>query len=124
MSTLSDSLFPYRTLCRAEGSGTRIILNVVQFGPNGQVTGLDALPLLRVNGAAPVAGGLDARSTFNGCVILNSGACSFAANPRMDFPVQDVIEEETDPDGGQGDEITLPTALITMRGIDPMAGEP
>src|SRR3546814_1666086 len=68
-----------------------------------------------------VAGGLDARSTFNGCVILNSGACSFAANPRMDFPVQDVIEEETDPDGGQGDEITLPTALITMRGIDPMA---
>src|SRR3546814_13216310 len=42
----------------------------------------------------------------------------------MDFPVQDVIEEETDPDGGQGDEITLPTALITMRRIDPMAGEP
>src|SRR3546814_6546096 len=56
-----------------EGSGTRIILNGVQLGPNGQVTGLDALPLLRVNGAAPVAGGLDARSTFNGCVILNSG---------------------------------------------------
>src|SRR3546814_11819140 len=42
----------------------------------------------------------------------------------MDFPVQDGIEEETDPDGCQGDEITLPTALITMRGIDPMAGEP
>src|SRR3546814_2683682 len=30
----------------------------------------------------------------------------------------------SDPDGGQGDEITLPTALITMRGIDPMPGEP
>src|SRR3546814_4488130 len=75
------------------GSGTRIILNGVPLGPNGQVTGLDALPLLRVHGAAPVAGGLDARSTFNGCVLLNSGACSLAANPRMDFPVQDVIEE-------------------------------
>src|SRR3546814_4814219 len=39
-STRTDTLFPYTTLFRS-------------------------LPLLRVNGAAPVAGGLDARSTFN-----------------------------------------------------------
>src|SRR3546814_2783558 len=64
------------------------------------------------------------RSTFNGCVILNSGACAFLANPELDFPVQDVIEEETDPDGDQGDGVALMKALITMRGVDPMTGEP
>src|SRR3546814_7823938 len=80
-----------------EGPTMRIVLNGVHLGPNGQVTGLDAIPLLRINGAVPTAGGFDMRSTFNGCVILNSGACAFLANPELDFPVQDVIEEETDP---------------------------
>ena len=107
-----------------EGPTTRIVLNGVHLGPNGQVTGLDTIPLLRVNGAAPTASGLDMRSTFNGCAILNTGPCSFIANPKIAFPVQDVIEEETDPDGDRGDGIALPTALITMRGIDPMTGEP
>src|SRR3546814_19025568 len=63
------------------------------------------------------------RSTFNGCVILNSGACAFLANPELDFPVQDVLEVETDPDGDQGDGVAHRTALITMRGVDPMTRE-
>src|SRR3546814_8826663 len=66
-----------------EGPTTRIVLNGVHLGPNGQVTGLDAIPLLRINGAVPTAGGFDMRSTFNGCVILNSGACAFLANPEL-----------------------------------------
>src|SRR3546814_16712986 len=85
-----------------EGPTTRIVLNGVHLGPNGQVTGLDAIPLLRINGAVPTAGGFDMRSTFNGCVILHSGPCAFLANPELDFPVQDLIEEKTNPEGDPG----------------------
>jgi hypothetical protein len=37
--------------------------------------------------------------------------------------VQDVIEDE-DGDGSDGDGISLSTALITMRDLDPLSGEP
>jgi hypothetical protein len=42
----------------------------------------------------------------------------------MNFPVQDVIEEEASADSDEGEGSTLPTPLITMRELDPMTGEP
>lgn len=99
-----------------EGSGTRIVINGVHLGPQGPVTGLDTIPLL-------TAGDFDERSTFNGCVIANTGACAMVVVPNESgFPVQDVIEEESNDDG-EG-SISLATALITMRAIDPLTGEP
>jgi len=102
---------------------TRLVINGVHLGPQGQVTGLDTIPLLSVRGGTPSPGDFDPRSTFNGCVIANPSACLAIDIPdNGGFPVQDVIEEESNDDGS--DSISLPTALITMRAIDPLTGEP
>ncbi|MBO9694822.1 MAG: hypothetical protein J7499_01360 [Sphingopyxis sp.] len=103
---------------------SRIVVNGVQLGPNGQITGLDALRLLTIAGSAPAVGTYDRRSTFNGCFIASPAACT-TADFENSFPVQDVIEEEVkgDEDGGR-DGNNLPQPLITMRDIDPMTGEP
>lgn len=105
---------------------SRIVVNGVQLGPNGQVTGLDTLRLLTIGGAAPVVGSYDPRSTVNGCLISSPAVCiTLAFGIENNFPVQDVIEEEVkgDEDGG-GDGNNLPQALITMREVDPLTGEP
>ena len=111
-------------------SSSRIVLNGVHLGPNGQVTGLDTIPLLTIAGGSIPTGGttgslsFDAQSTLNGCFIANPTACTVPTIEvdRM-FPVQDVIEDE-DGDGDDGDGTSLPTALITMRDLDPLSGEP
>ncbi|PQM26784.1 hypothetical protein CVO77_17495 [Sphingopyxis lindanitolerans] len=110
----------------ATEGNARIVINGVHLDPNGQVTGLDAIPLLTVNdGAVTVPSDLyDPRSTFNGCLIANTGACSVSTVIFDTFPVQDVIEEEVDSDGENGDGTSLPTALITMRDVDPLSGAP
>ncbi len=103
---------------------SRIVINGVQLGATGQVTGLNTIPLLTIAGAAPAPGGFDPRSTFNGCLITGATACSFVGL-ESSFPVQDVIEEEADADGDDGNGNSLPLApLITMRDIDPLSGEP
>ncbi|AVA12894.1 MULTISPECIES: hypothetical protein [unclassified Sphingopyxis] len=110
----------------ASAPTARIVVNGVAAGASGPVTGLDTIPLLTVNGAAPASGSFDRRSTLNGCLILNTGAC-LPAQPggvEMNFPVQDVIEEEASADSDEGEGSTLPTPLITMRELDPMTGEP
>jgi hypothetical protein len=111
-----------------EGSGTRIVVNGVQIGPNGQVTGLDTVPLLTIAGSAPTAGGFDPRSTFNGCFIANPAACGVLPPPEPEFesnfPVQDVIEEAADAEDEDGNGQSLPVPLITMRDLDPLSGEP
>ncbi len=109
---------------RTQGT-PRIVINGVQLGAGGQVTGIDAVPLLTINGAAPVVGSYDRRSTFNGCLIASPTACStVTVDFETNFPVQDIIDEEVDDDDGVGEGNTLPQALITMRDIDPMTGEP
>ncbi|WP_411339266.1 hypothetical protein V6U71_15345 [Sphingopyxis sp. J-6] len=109
------------------GTDTRIVINGVHLGPSGQVTGLDTIPLLTINGIASgqaPATSFDQRSRLNGCLIANTGACLTVPEPEYhnSFPVQDVIEEEVDDDGDDG--ITLPQSLITMRDLDPLTGEP
>jgi len=97
----------------------------VQLGANGPITDIDAVPLLTINGSAPVAGSYDPRSTFNGCFIASPTACTTVAiDFENSFPVQDVIDEEVEDDDGVGEGNTVPQALITMRDIDPMTGEP
>ncbi len=105
---------------------SRIVLNGVHLGPNGQVTGLDTIPLLTIAGAAPAGatGSFDPRSTLNGCFIANPAACTTrGVEIETMFPVQDVIEDE-DADTDDTDGTSLPTALITMRDLDPLTGEP
>lgn len=109
------------------GPDTRIVINGVHLGPSGQVTGLDTIPLLTINGVASgtaPADAFDQRSRFNGCLIANTGACATVPEPEYhnSFPVQDVIEEEVDDDGDDG--VTLAQSLITMRDLDPLTGEP
>ncbi|MGB7411183.1 MAG: hypothetical protein WA910_08570 [Sphingopyxis granuli] len=110
----------------ASAPTARIVVNGVAAGASGPVTGLDTIPLLTVNGAAPASGSFDRRSTLNGCLILNTGAClpTQPGGVEMNFPVQDVIEEEASADSDEGEGSTLPTPLITMRELDPMTGEP
>ncbi|KTE22681.1 hypothetical protein ATE67_01750 [Sphingopyxis sp. H050] len=110
---------------------SRIVINGVQLGPNGQITGLDTISQLTIAGSPlssqPTTGslGFDPLSTFNGCAIANVASCSVRFDGESLFPVQDVIEDqESDGDGDEGDGTTLPTALITMRDLDPLSGEP
>lgn len=107
---------------------SRIVINGVQAGPNGQVTGRDATALLTIGGAAPSPGSFDPRSTFNGCLIANPAACGVLPPPEPEFesnfPVQDVIEEEADAESEDGDGQSLPVPLITTRDLDPLSGEP
>lgn len=114
-----------------EDASTRIVINGVQLGANGQVIGLDTVPLLTIGGAQATTlapGSFDPRSTFNGCVIAASGTCSLVTFDRL-FPVRDVIDDvvdsDDDPKGDGSDGGNLPsTALITTRDIDPLSGEP
>jgi hypothetical protein len=105
---------------------SRIVINGVQLGANGQITGFDTISRLTIaGGAAASANGFDRRSTFNGCLIVNTGACATVAfDTETMFPVQDVIEEEADADSDNDDGNNLPTPLITMRDLDPLTGEP
>lgn len=102
---------------------SRIVVNGVQIGATGQVTGLDTIPLLTIGGGAPAPGSFDPRSTFNGCLIANASACAFI-DVENSFPVQDVIEEEADAEDEDGNGQSLPVPLITMRDLDPLSGEP
>lgn len=104
------------------GGAARIVINGVQLGPNGQITGLDAIPLLTIGGTAPATGRFDPRSTFNGCLIARSATCA-VINLETGFPVQDVIEEETKVDE-ERDGNFLPQPLITIRDTDSLTGEP
>lgn len=109
---------------QTEGA-SRIAINGVQLGANGPVTGIDAIPLLTIGGAAPAVGSYDRRSTFNGCFIATPTACTTVTfDFENNFPVQDIIDEEVDDDDGVGEGNNFPQALITMRDIDPMTGEP
>jgi hypothetical protein len=108
----------------AANPAVRIVVNGVQISGAGLVTGRDTLALLTVNGAVPASGLFDRGSTLNGCLIINPAACGETAT---DFPIQNIIEEKDGIEGGQGDEgdgNTLPTALITLRDLDPLTGEP
>ncbi|HEV7341950.1 MAG TPA: hypothetical protein VGN68_09955 [Sphingopyxis sp.] len=104
---------------------SRIVINGVQISTDGQVTGLDTVPLLTIGGSTPTAGSFDPRSTFNGCLIGNVASCSAVTfDFENSFPVQDVIEEAADAEDEDGNGQSLPVPLITMRDLDPLSGEP
>lgn len=114
------------------GADSRIVINGVHLGPSGQVTGLDAIPLLSIDGfvigSGPLSGSglaFDSGSTMNGCLIVSSTTCAFLEF-ESSFPVQDVIndEDEDEQEGDDADGMSLPTPLITMRDLDPLTGEP
>lgn len=110
------------------GNQDSLVINAVHRNANGGlVTGLSTIPLININAPSGsttvVQTGFNAQSTINGCVIANVTSCSVRFDSESLFPVQDVIEDE-DGDGDNGDGTSLPTALITMRDLDPLSGEP
>lgn len=105
------------------GSSTgRIVINGQHIGATGPVTGLDAIALISINGTTGALTGFDPASTINGCLIVNVLACR--ANPD-NFPIQDPINRNSasGESGGFGQGFN-PIALITLRSIDPLGGEP
>ncbi len=125
-------------------SGDRLVINAVQRTAAGVVTGLAVIPLVTINGPLPNASptgspttgprvqtGFNPLSTINGCPLGNIASCSPAppppTTPESSFPVQDVIEEEIEREGsdedGTGDQSVI-SPLITLRGLDPLTGEP
>ncbi len=123
-------------------SGDRLVINAVQRTTAGVVTGLAVIPLVTINGPLPSASptgtpttgprvqtGFNPLSTINGCPLGNIASCSPPppTTPESDFPVQDVIEEEIEREGGDedgtGDQSVI-SPLITLRGLDPLTGEP
>ncbi len=110
------------------GNQDSLVINAVHRNANGGlVTGLSVIPLVNINAPSGsttvVQTGFNGQSTINGCVIANVTSCSVRFDSESLFPVQDVIEDE-DGEGDEGDGTTLPTALITMRDLDPLTGEP
>ena len=121
------------------GSQDRLVINAVQRTTAGLVTGLAVIPLVTINGPAPtgvpsagprVQTGFNPLSTINGCPLGNIASCSPTpppTTPESEFPVQDVIEEEIQREGsdedGTGDQSVI-SPLITLRGLDPLTGEP
>ncbi|MBC2778037.1 hypothetical protein [Parasphingopyxis marina] len=88
----------------AQGANLAIVVNGVQRGTSGTITGIDLIP------ATAIAGAFDPTSTINGCLIVNPASCGLVPtpttpDPRFDVPVQDLIEEdveEKDEDGLEG----------------------
>jgi hypothetical protein len=106
----------------SQNSGLRIVINGQHIGAAGPVTGLDAIALIAINGATGAITGFDAGSTVNGCIIANVGACRIGPD-NGGPPIQDRIIDEEEEENGEGTAI-LVSPLITLRGIDPLAGEP
>ena len=107
----------------------KIIIN----GIVGGATGLAAIP------ATNVAVGFDPASTINGCVISNPASCGPAPTPtptpsptpsptpvpeipKIDDPVQDVIEEEVTPEKYVADPFAR--NLVQIRQNEDRAEEP
>lgn len=117
-----------------EDANSRIVINGVHLGSSGQVTGLDVIPLMSIDGfvlgSGPLSGSglaFDSGSTVNGCVIANPASCVVLIDDHhhsSSFPVQDVIEREEEGEGEDADGLGLPIPLITMRDLDPLTGEP
>lgn len=110
------------------GNQDSLVINAVhRDASGGLVTGLAVIPLVNINAPSGSTGvvqtGFNAQSTINGCLIANPAACTtVTVDFETSFPVQDVVEEETETDEGDGN--TLPQPLITMRDLDPLTGEP
>lgn len=118
-----------------------LVINAVQRTTAGVVTGLAVIPLVNINApsgsptgsptAAAIQTGFNPLSTINGCPLGNIASCSPSPPPPTtrdpDFPVQDVIEEEIEREGGDedgtGDQSVI-SPLISLRGLDPLTGEP
>lgn len=110
-----------------EGADTQIVLNGRLTGdlPGSFMTGLQALPLVSINGVAgSQTGQFDDRSTINGCLISNPASCSIRDNNPSD---RDTIDEILTPDNGGG--TLMPLALIEIAGFEeqgypPLIDEP
>jgi len=99
---------------------TRIAINGQILTAAGPVSGLETAPLLRINGAAPAAGGqFDAASTINGCVI--GGNCALPPEPEFFPPTSEDIESPV-PEQGEGSLFVAP--LIELADTEPLITPP
>jgi hypothetical protein len=103
-----------------------IVINGQITSPTGFSTGLEAIPLLSINGTpSQTAAGYDPLSTINGCQIAGISACRQQENPIS--VTEDDINQPLDPD--QAGDSEFPTALIELKdpetfGYPPLIDEP
>ncbi len=103
-----------------------VVINGRITAPPGFAAGLEAIPLLNINGTpSQLASGFDTLSTMNGCQITAIAACRQRENPIS--VTDDDINRPLDPDQRAGDE--FPTALIELKefetfGYPPLIDEP
>ena len=106
------------------GSNANIIINGVVDG----VTGIDTIP------TTDISVGFDSGSTINGCVIVDPTRCGTPTptptppqvdRPRIDDPVQDIIEEEVtaDEDGSVVND-PFETNLIELKETEEFVDDP
>lgn len=114
----------------AANVNTQIVLNGQLIDParGGFVTGRDVIPLLSINGVAGGQFGQYAdRSTLNGCLIADPGACD-VVTPEVPTPDnRDAIDRILDPTVAVAQ--IFPVAIVELRdfvaeGYPPLIDEP
>ncbi|MEP3449952.1 MAG: hypothetical protein ABJN65_01400 [Parasphingorhabdus sp.] len=115
----------------AINTGPSGVTPIVINGTIGGVTGIPVIPATTITGA-----GFNAQSTINGCVIANPASCApvtpsptptptpTPAEPMLDDPVQDVIEEEVTPKSGSLVTDAFETNLIELKDTEEYADDP
>jgi filamentous hemagglutinin family protein len=116
------------TLDIATGSSaTRIVVNgQLVDGASGTVlSGLDVLPLVRINGVVgATSGNFDPSSTVNGCVIASPRACTATIDiPGVPLP-HDTIDQPLDPEGSTSGPNLFPTIIVELKEFEPFGYPP
>jgi hypothetical protein len=100
-------------------NATRIAINGQILTAGGPVTGLDAQPLVTINGLAAAAGGqVDPGSTINGCLIGGVCAPPPGTNPPPNGDLTGPVPQGTPP----GALFTAP--LVQLAATDPLIAPP
>ncbi|WP_156472223.1 hypothetical protein [Sphingorhabdus sp. M41] len=110
----------------AINAGPSGITPIVINGTVNGATGISAIPATTITGS-----GFDQQSTINGCVIANPASCAptptptptpSPPTPKIDDPVQDVIEEEVTPEEYAADPFA--SNPIEIKENEDLAEEP
>ncbi len=108
-------------------SATRIVVNgqLVDAASGTVLSGLDVLPLVRINGVVgATSGDFDPSSTVNGCVIASPRACTATIDIPGVPPPHDTIDQPLDPEGSTSGPNLFPTIIVELKEFEPFGYPP
>jgi hypothetical protein len=108
-------------------AATRIIVNgqLVDAAGGTVLSGLDVLPLVRINGVVgPTNGNFDPSSTVNGCVIASPLVCRTTIDIPGVPPPYDTIDQPLDPDDSTSGPNLFPTIVVELKEFEPFGYPP